>query len=568
MNTLTCFGKDGRYSMTEGLQYTWMGTLDQRFVGTAPVVVFTPDCEFSEMRLFAEQQTAEGQIGHDIGSRTLAGPCGYACDMVELGPKFTLMTLRNYLWTGNYEQLQYFWPKVKKALQHQKDKADQATCLITGGQQTYDCTIFASSYSNGIWIASLLAGAELATIMNEPAQSTTYRTWYTAARASYESELWNESKGYFQMQRNDQTCMYDQLCGQMYADLLGLEKMFSADKIQRAAEYIPVLLGGKYGLKNGLRPDGSYPDGIACGGEPNGTWPGYPPAGYCSMAIGNGKPDLGLQWLKAIHTGIFEDTKRVWHQECKEDVTNGNFYDGNIHYMNLQAVWHVLYALTGANLDARGKRLWVRPNLPTQTTYMSNKEMKAPLAFPGSWGWLDYTQGATTNDQHIVVTFDSPRTFEKIIVRNSLASPTVSVYLNGSPLTCKVTKLKDDLVELALESPVSIAAEPFEIIMPQGPSTAVTRVADRGTARCKTGSTVNLIGLENGTLRYWLPSDGSVRLEVCRPDGSAAATLIDECNTAGIHNISLGERFRTSGTYIVRMRVNDRVVGKQLIAVR
>jgi len=566
LNTLVCLGKNGRYSMSEGLGYTWMGTLDQRFVGTLPVLVFLKDCEFSEMKLFADHQDANGQIWHDLGNKSLISGCGYGCDMVELCSKFALMVYRDYLWSGDKTMLSSMWPKVKLALSCQKNRADQTTLLLTGGQQTYDCTIFASSYANGIWLSSLLAGAEMAKVMGDNAQATTYTGWYTTAKTSYES-LWNNQYGFYQMESGDATCMYDQLCGQMYSDMLSLGKMHPVDHIRKAADYIPTRLGDTYGLKNGLRPDGSYPGGICCGGEPNCTWPGYPPAGYCAMSIYNGKADLGLQWLYKIYDGIYNVNKIVWHQECKAYTNSGQFYEGNIHYMNLMAVWHVYYALAGLNIDVDGQRLWVRPNLPAQTAYMSNKSLSAPIAFPTTWGWMEYAQGATANDQNIKLTLDNPHVFRKIVVRNTNAAPTVSVYKAGIPVNCSPVKNGDDL-ELQFAQPITLDNAAVEIVMPGGPATKALYKPEIGVGSRLPAVLVSKRQGRTALVSYSLTAYDNIRLDILNTEGRLVRTIANGFTAAGVYSAQWVPSAGGSGAYFIRLTGGSGVAVQKVVMLR
>lgn len=564
LNTLVCLGKDGRYSMSEGLGYTWMGTLDQRFVGTLPVLVFAKDCEYSEMKLFAAHQDANGQIWHDLGNKSLSAGCGYGCQMVELSSKFVLMVYRNYMWTGNRDSLTYYWPKVKAALQCQKNRADATSLMLTTGQQTYDCTIFASAYANGIWCASLLAGAELAKVMGDNTSATTYTNWYNTVKASYEG-LWNSQYGFYQMETGDATCMYDQLTGQMYADMLSLGKMHPVAHIQAAAQYIPTRLGDTYGLKNGLRPDGSYPTGICCGGEPNCTWPGYPTAGYCAMAIYNGNTDLGLQWLYNIYNGIYNVNKVVWHQECKQYTNNGQFYEGNIHYMNLMAVWHNLYALTGLNIDVAGKRLWVQPNLPTKTDYMSNDSLVAPIAFPTTWGDLVYKQGATPNDQHISLTLDNPLQFNTITVRNTNASPTVTVYKGGVAMPCTQQKNGDNLA-LQFASPITVDNNAVEIVMPAGASSTIPvgNVVSRKPADFSVAASAN----HGFRILYNIYKSTYVHLDVFNMKGELAGALVNGFKNPGFYSVEWTGASHPAGIYIFKLTGNDNVSTHKVILTR
>ena len=67
------------------------------------------------------------------------------------------------------------------------------------------------------------------------------------------------------------------------------------------------------------------------------------------------------------------------------------------------------------------------------------------------------------------------------------------------------------------------------------------------------------------SIRYSLPEDGHVRLDVYNVAGQHVAVLVDETQNAGWHTVAFDARDRASGLYLYRLVTDDTITHKQML---
>jgi non-lysosomal glucosylceramidase len=121
-----------------------------------------------------------------------------------------------------------------------------------------------SAYTGGIWVVALQAAAAMARIIGDGDAECYFRARHQRAKRVYSDELWNGT--YFNYDnsggKTSSSIQADQLAGQWYAHVCGLEPVVEEEKARRALgtvlDYnVMRVKGGTVGAVNGMRPDGT-----------------------------------------------------------------------------------------------------------------------------------------------------------------------------------------------------------------------------------------------------------------------------------------------------------------------
>jgi len=186
----------------------------------------------------------------------------------DLPSKFVLQVYRDYIATGDKKFIKDLWPTVIHTLSYlqQFDKDHDGVIENEGfPDQTYDTwsATGASSYSGGLWLASLAAAEEMAKILEDKKYAEAFGKLLEKGKKSYNDKLWNGKYYKYDCSNSSHSnnIMADQLAGQWYAKACGLESI-----VPDANAYIALKTvfdynvkgyrGGTLGAINGMKPDG------------------------------------------------------------------------------------------------------------------------------------------------------------------------------------------------------------------------------------------------------------------------------------------------------------------------
>ncbi|URR35305.1 GH116 family glycosyl hydrolase [Thermosynechococcus sp. HN-54] len=290
----------GQFAVLECLDYRWYESLDVRLYGSFALLQLWPELEKSVMRAFAraiptadptlriigyfyrgDPETAykaprklANAVPHDLGAPNehpweKTNYTAYQdCNLwKDLASDFVLLVYRDFLFTGgtDLDFARECWPAVVAALDYLKQFDRDGDGLPENGgapDQTYDDWKLqgVSAYCGGLWLAALEAAIALGTRLQQP-QVTTYRQWLQQARPRYHQLLWNGEYYRLDTGSGSDVIMADQLCGQFYAQLLGLGDIVPPDCCDRALRKIYDICflefhNGQLGAANGLLPNG------------------------------------------------------------------------------------------------------------------------------------------------------------------------------------------------------------------------------------------------------------------------------------------------------------------------
>ena len=204
--------------------------------------------------------------------------------------------------------------------------------------QTYDNWTMhgPSTYCNGLWLASLKAIIQIAKILGK--DSTKYQEWFERGRKSLEEKLWTgDYYRYDTLSPHKENIMADQLCGQWYADLLGLGDVFKRENVKHVLKKIfdfnVMKVGnGKIGAINGINPDGTLlPESVIwkSNTQSNEIWTGVTLALASYMDMVGMKEEALLTAYGIYH--VTYETKGYWFRTPEAWDIKGDFRASMYH---------------------------------------------------------------------------------------------------------------------------------------------------------------------------------------------------------------------------------------------
>ncbi|MDD5439194.1 MAG: GH116 family glycosyl hydrolase [Candidatus Omnitrophica bacterium] len=352
------------------VKWPLMDSLDVRYYGTVPLLLYFPDLEKNTMRLFRDRQRPDGRIVHDLGRGQIECPSDGTTagrPWKDLSTKYALMVYRDYYWTGDKKFLKEMYPSVKKAMSWEfaTDKDGNGLPDNEGKDQTYDLWEFhgTGSYTSGIFLAALLACIKMADAMKDKKFARLCRDHFDRGQKSFEEELWSGT--YYIAGRSPDTvydaCIASQLNGQWYAHLLGLGYIVDRKRVRQAVKTIIRLNGNvsKYGVVNSVYPDGRI-DRSSYHAE--NIWAGESYA-FASLAVYEGFINDGLRLARMTWSNFVENARNIWYQPDVVLAKDGAMGDGELYVRNL-SLWTVPFALARHDKKVRKFLLKIEPTLP------------------------------------------------------------------------------------------------------------------------------------------------------------------------------------------------------------
>jgi non-lysosomal glucosylceramidase len=368
---------DSSFSSLECFDYPFYGTLDVRFYGSMPLVVFWPEIEKREIREFAatvaagnqqqyvwrwkldvEHQTeilkrkVPGALPHDIGNPledpfTSINQYEYqdSAHWKDLNTKYVLLVWRDYALTGKKDiaLLKSTYESVKQAMLYMRQFDVDGDGLIENGgfpDQTYDVWVTrgASAYSGGLYLAALRATEEISKAVGDTRTASETKNLFDRAQASYVKKLWNGE--YFNYDADSPyrtNIMADQLAGQWYANLTGLGDLVPARMRQSAMRKVfdynvKKYAGGGLGALNGMSADGTP---LTINEQVQEVWIGTTFA-VASEMMAEGLTQEGYDTAKGIYNGVYERFG-YWFRTPEAWGLDGHYRAGM--YMRPGAIW-------------------------------------------------------------------------------------------------------------------------------------------------------------------------------------------------------------------------------------
>jgi non-lysosomal glucosylceramidase len=388
----------GQFGVLECLDYRWYESLDVRLYGSFGLMMLWSKLDKAVLEAFARAipmgdatpriigynraqaiRKAAGATPHDLGAPNehpweKTNYTSYQdCNLwKDLPSDFVLQVYRDFILTGatDTEFLWECWGAIGETLAYLKtfDLDNDGIPENSGApDQTFDDWQLKgiSAYCGGLWIAALEAAIAIAKILldNPPAnpdrsQNTelingaiaTYQDWLKQARELYHPTLWNGEYYRLDSESSSDVVMADQLCGQFYAQLLGLppvvEKQYAESALRKVYDACFLKFhNGEFGAANGLKPDGSAekPDAT----HPLEVWTGIN-FGLAAYMLQMGMKEEAFRLTETVVKQVYENGLQFRTPEAITAV--GTFRAS--HYLRAMAIWGIYGVLTGFNHSA------------------------------------------------------------------------------------------------------------------------------------------------------------------------------------------------------------------------
>ena len=397
----------GQFAVLECIDYRWYESLDVRLYGSFGLLMLWPELEKSVISAFARAipsndateriigynkssalRKIKGATPHDLGAPNEhpfeeTNYTSYQdCNLwKDLPCDFVLQVYRDYLFTGSkdIEFLSECWPAITQTLAYLKtfDIDNDGIPENSGApDQTFDDWRLSgiSAYCGGLWIAALQAAIEIGKILlqksgnfpdsniqlragldsseldannfDEPAPTIAlYQSWLEQAKPLYQEKLWNGKYYNLDTESNSEVVMADQLCGQFYAQLLGLEDVVPHECAISALQtiYEACFLRfneGKLGAANGVKIDGRpvNPDAT----HPLEIWTGIN-FGIAAFMVQMGMKDEAFKMTEAVVKQVYENGLQF---RTPEAITAAGTFRAS-HYLRAMAIWGIYGVLGG-----------------------------------------------------------------------------------------------------------------------------------------------------------------------------------------------------------------------------
>ncbi|MCW6038296.1 bile acid beta-glucosidase [Spirulina subsalsa FACHB-351] len=384
----------GQFGVLECIDYRWYESLDVRLYGSFATLMLFPRLDKAVLEAFARAiptgddtprvigynnapaiRKAAGATPHDLGApnehpweKTNYTSYQDCNQWKDLPADFVLQVYRDYRLTGETDIafLWECWAAIPVTLHYLKgfDLDGDGIPENSGApDQTFDDWQLrgVSAYCGGLWIAALEAAIAIAAILRQnPPQNPdleppnyptcleeeirTYQTWLDQSRPIYLEKLWNGEYFRLDSESGSDVVMADQMCGQFYAQLLGLPDVVAPEYAESALKkvYDACFLkfhNGQFGAANGLRPDGSplNPNDT----HPLEVWTGIN-FGLAAYLIHSGMKAEGMKLTEQVVKQVYENGLQFRTPEAITAV--GTFRAS--HYLRALAIWGIYGVLT------------------------------------------------------------------------------------------------------------------------------------------------------------------------------------------------------------------------------
>ena len=244
-------------------------------------------------------------------------------------------------------------------------------------RNTYDAWNFSGTptYIAVLWLASLKAAMVIADRVGEKSCSDRWGEILKRGKKSLEEKLWNGE--YYNLWRNNETTdealMTDQLDGEWFLRMMGVEGNFSDERVRGVLKFIfDSNFDPEQGLVNATCPEGknttihTYKN---CQAEAVWTGIGY---AFAALALSVGLKDVADTEIKSIDNNQMR-LGHFWdHWECGH------------HYTRPMSSWSILHAVSGLSVDCENKKLTLNP---------IDKNITFPLCLPDILAKVTFTDG-------------------------------------------------------------------------------------------------------------------------------------------------------------------------------
>ncbi len=364
------WGDDGWFTHSEShTGCPIVETMVCRMHGHFPLLFFFPELEATTLDAFRHFQVSNGEIPFSFGIGTSMRDPRYSCQHPLNSGQYAQMVYRLYLRTGDQSLLSRFYDSTKRAIRYQYSLDDDDCGLVHDqshalpgepwpANQFYDVWPWqgTSSYVAGTWLATLAAGAALASAAGDANFAAECSDRLRKAQGAFEQNLWNGS--YYRLWNDkhagkvSEICLANQLMAQWCVRVTGLQDVMAAAHINSALDHIERLnmKATSYGLVNGVTPEGKPFDTklLPSGDHAKNIFVGE---NLCAAMtfIYHGRRDTGLEIGRRLYDAMAVKNHSPWNQRCLLNGETGLPQWGEDYYSNL-VIWALPMALAGESI--------------------------------------------------------------------------------------------------------------------------------------------------------------------------------------------------------------------------
>jgi len=363
----------GQFAVWESVDYRWYESLDVRLYGAFPLVYLWPKLEKAVLlayaraiptfdrrtRIIGYNQAKAVRKVMDATPHDLGAPNEHPWEQTnytsyqdcnqwkDLPCDFVLQVYREFVLTGStdMEFLQECWPAIVGTLNYLQtfDKDGDGIPENAGApDQTFDDWELqgVSAYCGGLWLAALSAAVAIGERVGDTATITEYQTWVERGKEIYQEKLWNGEYYQLDSESGGDVVMADQLCGQFYAQLLGLPDIVPRTCAESALKKIYDACFVKFnstqeeklGVANGVRSDGTAENPEAT--HPLEVWTGIN-FGLGAFMLQMGMKSEAMTIAEAVVRQIYEKGLQF---RTPEAITAAGTFRAS-HYLRAMAIW-------------------------------------------------------------------------------------------------------------------------------------------------------------------------------------------------------------------------------------
>lgn len=371
------YHKNGNFGLWEGLGYCGLHTTDITYHASFSLISLFPDLQKKQMKMGAEYQREDGRTHHSFKPDMKCSDNGY--DRVDLNMQFVLMVLRDYLFTGDRDYLISLWENVKKAMDSTGllDTDEDGLPDYGTKRNTYDAWNFSGTpvYIDVLWLAALKAATVIADRVGDKSRFDQWNDILLNGKKALEEKLWNGE--YYNLWRNndttDESLMTDQLDGEWFLRMLGLEGNLPDERVRSVIEFIfRNNFDNEQGLVNATVPENRHTSIDTYNNcQTIAVWTGIGYA-FSALALAVGEAEISDAVVDSIHSNQLRFGHFWDHWECGH------------HYTRPMSSWSTLLAASGLKIDYENKRLCFNPMY---------RNVTFPLIIPDILARVTFTDG-------------------------------------------------------------------------------------------------------------------------------------------------------------------------------
>lgn len=430
------YKKDGRVAFAEG-EWTCFGTMDQMWHARQIINQLIPSFAWQELQYWARTQKDNGQIHHDFNS---GGPDKSVLvdwddkdhkdyreisKWVDLNCGFIISVFETFRATGDTEQLDFFWPYVRKAGERILEQVElygsaEYPYTFDESENSYDAGGDPNPYNASLSAVAYRIMIRLAEMNGEAGLAEVYRMSYETAAASYRARYLQDAlpagrgcESYF--------------AGQWLSLHLQLGEIWPAPETDAVLERLDSYYHPYYwGLGN-------------LGGTYN-EWTPYILVHYGGLLLQTGRTGEWAAMQKDAYNRQYNNRNYVFNHPLDilpaavEFNYTATAVSGDKQYISMPGIWRNYYDIVGFHRDRHTKELWLKPVIPEE---LEHELKEAMFVTPEGYGSVNCREsGELRHNKEITVRFDQPVEVSIIHLADPYgAEVTVTVNGENTPFT-------------------------------------------------------------------------------------------------------------------------------------